>query len=278
MSTEYLSSSTIRWMPCTCPSMRRSLPSALAFVSASIIVGVASCMGDVSRGLPLHEHPPDPVPGQRGGQMLEGVTADDGAHYWDIPYRGTLPRLSRTGPWDSGREVGKERRLGRGGACRRGRRARPTRAGSVAALGSRLPALALGPDPAFLAGDFLPLLDHREVHEPGQRMGQELQVLHPVARRVGPRLHLLGRQREGDTITLPGGQLELTDDGGPARPGGPRHEAPSSQRDVRVAWTIDLSLATHTHRAVSDGSQDGNRWLPLAGVGISGNKMPETVT
>lgn len=41
---------------------------------------------------------------------------------------------------------------------------------------------------------------------------------------------------------------------------------------------MNLSLATHAHRAVSDASQDGNRWLPLAGVGISGNQVPETVT
>src|SRR6266545_7150085 len=77
MSTQYLSSSTMRWIPCTCPSMRRSLPSALPFVSASIIVVVTSCVGDVSRRLPLQEHPPDPVAGQGGGQMLERVTAHD---------------------------------------------------------------------------------------------------------------------------------------------------------------------------------------------------------
>src|SRR4030095_10495209 len=37
MSTQYASPSIIRWRPCTCPSIRRSRPRALAFVSSLII-------------------------------------------------------------------------------------------------------------------------------------------------------------------------------------------------------------------------------------------------
>src|SRR5574337_611540 len=40
MSTQYLSSSIIRWIPCTCPSIRRSRARARRFVSASIMVSV----------------------------------------------------------------------------------------------------------------------------------------------------------------------------------------------------------------------------------------------
>src|SRR5207245_2612709 len=36
MSTQYASLSTIRWSPCTCPSIRRSRPRTLAFVSSLI--------------------------------------------------------------------------------------------------------------------------------------------------------------------------------------------------------------------------------------------------
>src|SRR5262249_21073032 len=37
MSTQYASLSIIRWRPCTCPSIRRSRPRALAFVSSLIM-------------------------------------------------------------------------------------------------------------------------------------------------------------------------------------------------------------------------------------------------
>src|SRR3990172_4330050 len=68
---------------------------------------------------------------------------------------------------------------------------------------------ALGPDPPLLARDLLPLLDHEEIHQPRQRMAQEVEVLLPVAGRVGQRPHLVQCERQGGTVALPSSHLEL---------------------------------------------------------------------
>src|SRR5262245_56209664 len=111
---------------------------------------------------------------------------------------GVVYQPLRRGPDDSrggSGQVGEEGRLGRRA---QGARAAP-RGGPRArrpALGRRLARLPLGLHPTFLASDPFPLLDHGEIDEAGQWVGEKLQILLPVPGGEGPRFHLLGRQRE----------------------------------------------------------------------------------
>src|SRR5207245_1216812 len=76
--------------------------------------------------------------------------------------------------------------------------------------------LALGLYPALLVRDLVALLDHGQVHEAGHRVGEQVEVLLPVAWGVRPGLHLVDREGEGRAIALRGGRPELADDDGPA--------------------------------------------------------------
>src|SRR5207244_11131626 len=105
----------------------------------------------------------------------------------------------------------------------------------------------------------------------------ELQVLRPVGGGVGEGRHLLGREREGHTVTLPGGHLELADDGRAVRPNGARHEPARSRGDATAASALDRRSATPTRRGVWTGGPDGSLRLPPAVPGISGAPAPGTV-
>src|SRR6266545_97620 len=93
MSTQYLSSSTMRWMPCTCPSIRRRRPIVFALVSSSIISSPCSnaplpsprnarvCCSSTDlhlesfRGPAAHEPTQQPPARQRRREVLEAVAA-----------------------------------------------------------------------------------------------------------------------------------------------------------------------------------------------------------
>src|SRR3990170_3338483 len=78
--------------------------------------------------------------------------------------------------------------------------------------------LALGPDPPLLTRDLLPLLEHEEIHQPRQRMAQEVEVSFPVAGRVGQRPHLVQSERQSGAVALPSRHLELLQHLSPAHP------------------------------------------------------------
>jgi hypothetical protein len=127
-------------------------------------------------------------------------------------------RRARDMAVSGGRERATPERPRRGGPLGP-RRARGRTLDAACGLG----ALALGLDPALLTGNLLALLDHRHVDEARERVAEQIEVSLPVARRQGPELHLLDRQRERDAVALAGGELELGQDGGAAQARGPRH-------------------------------------------------------
>src|SRR3990172_7874373 len=170
----------------------------------------------------------------------------------------------------SGRQVGKERGLrGAGG----GSPAAP-RPGGLGGASRRLGggALALRPHPTLLVGDLIPLLDQQEVDQPRQRVGEELEVLVPVPRRVGQRLHLLGREHERPAVAFAGRQPELLDDARPGDAGWAGHATPSSRRIMRAASTIERSFEIPTQRGVSHSPQSGTSQRRAAGMCLSAKR------
>src|SRR5207247_2654981 len=149
MSTQYASLSTIRWSPCTCPSIRRSRPRTLAFVSSLIT----------------------PIP--PGGSIPprdRGVNSTGGGSR----------AVTGAGAVVTGSQV-EERRLFRG---RDGRAPRPDDA--LLSLRRPLPRRVGGRGPGelppFLVGDAVALLDREEIDEPREGVREQHQVPLPVAR------------------------------------------------------------------------------------------------
>ena len=94
------------------------------------------------------------------------------------------------------------------------RRARPAGRGSTARLALR--GSRLGFTQPFWWAILSPCLMTVRSTEARHRVGQQLEVLLPVARRVRPGLHLVDRESQGRAIPLGRGRPELGDDGGPA--------------------------------------------------------------
>src|SRR5262245_2515536 len=174
-----------------------------------------------------------------------------------IPYGGTLAPAGRA----PSLQVGEERSLGRGGG-------RPTTTLRLVLPRGRglLGPLAPGARPAFLMGDFVTLLDDEEIHEAGQRICQELEVVLPVARRIGEGLHLVDGEAQRGPIALSRGELELLQDPRAADARGTGHATPSSRRTMRAASTMERSLATPTQRGVSQSPQSGTSQSRSAGT------------
>src|SRR5215510_15855915 len=178
-----------------------------------------------------------------------------------IPYGGTLARI-RGRPAGSERpslRVGEQRSLGRGGG-------RPTTTFRLLLPRGFSGPLAPGTRPAFLMGDLVTLLDHEEIHEAGQRIRQELEVVLPVARRIGEGLHLIDGETQRGPIAFARGELELLQDPRAADARGTGHATPSSRRTMRAASTMERSLATPTQRGVSQSPQSGTSQSRSAGT------------
>src|SRR5436190_4910363 len=169
-------------------------------------------------------------------------------------HSGTGREGRRRGTAASGGQVGKEGGL-RGAGGRSAAASSLGGRGASRRLGRK--ALALGPPPSLLMGDLVALLDEQEVDEAGERIGKEVEVLVPVAWRIGQRLHLLGREHECPPVTLAGGKPQLLDDARPADARWACHATPSSRRIMRAASTIERSLALATQRGVSQSPQSG---------------------
>src|SRR5712691_4554652 len=76
MSTQYASLSTIRWSPCTCPSIRRSRPRTLAFVSSLITpIPPGGSIPPADRGVNSTPTVRDGDGRGRGGHRLTGRRA-----------------------------------------------------------------------------------------------------------------------------------------------------------------------------------------------------------
>src|SRR5215475_6731466 len=150
-------------------------------------------------------------------------------------HRGQAP-----GGLGSGGEVGEQRPLLGGGrtAPPVGRRLGPLALGLV-----RGGALAARLHPTLLTGDLVALLDQEEVDQAGERIPQQLQVLFPIARRVGEGLHLVGGESQRGAIALTGGEPKLVEDLGAADARGSRH----------------LGLTGRSHHTLP-----GDRWAPPA--------------
>src|SRR6266511_4616105 len=156
-------------------------------------------------------------------------------------------------PDASGAQVGEEGLLARGH--------RAGAAGAPLAPRGRLRgwrrALALGAGPALLMRDLVALLDHEEIDEPCRRVGQQLEVFGPVARRVGESLHLVYREGERGPVTPAGRQPQQLEHARTADARRASHALPSSRRSMWAASTIERSLETPTHRGVSQSPQSG---------------------
>src|SRR5437870_6020330 len=131
------------------------------------------------------------------------------------------------GPPPRGRpsEVGEERRLAGGDRA-------PSAGRALAAarrFGRGLRALALGPGPALLVGDLVALLDDEQIGEAGHGVGDQVEVLVPVAGCVGERLHLLEGEGEGGAVALHRGQAQEIEDPGPADARRASHARPKSE-------------------------------------------------
>src|SRR5438552_2233202 len=159
-------------------------------------------------------------------------------------------------------EVGEERRLAGGDRALSAGRA----LAAARRFGRGLRALALGPGPALLVGDLVPLLDDEQIGEAGHGVGDQVEVLVPVAGRVGERLHLVEGKGEGGAVALLRGQAQEIEDPGPADARRASHARPSSRRSIRAASTIERSLDTPTHRGVSQSPQSGTSQRRSAGT------------
>src|SRR5439155_16398292 len=116
--------------------------------------------------------------------------------------------------WE-GSDVEQERLLG-GGRPPAAARARPRP--FLLRLRLRLRRLRPRKLPAFLIRDAVPLFDHQQIHEARERVGQERQILFPVARRMGEGAHLVKSQGERRPVAAPGGELQVADQPGLADP------------------------------------------------------------
>src|SRR5437016_6384599 len=159
-------------------------------------------------------------------------------------------------------EVGEERRLAGGDRALSAGRA----LAAARRFGRGLRALALGPGPALLVGDLVALLDDEQIGEAGHGVGDQVEVLVPVAGCVGERLHLVEGEGEGGAVALPRGQAQEIEDPGPADARRASHARPSSRRSIRAASTIERSLDTPTHRGVSQSPQSGTSQRRSAGT------------
>src|SRR5207247_6227117 len=143
-------------------------------------------VGSARLRLRLTRHPPAPPPGSRSdSNTLQGYATT----------RGPPPRGRPS-------EVGEERRLAGGDRA-------PSAGRALAAarrFGRGLRALALGPGPALLVGDLVALLDDEQIGEAGHGVGDQVEVLVPVAGLVGERLYLVEGKCGGVAVALPFGQ------------------------------------------------------------------------